>query len=181
MPCEQQMTLYYNENQRGNENNTAYPYVKPVSTPDTLRSAVRYDHVCARYRNNRRSNENFIEADAVMFDVDNTPEKGATKDIPPKQWVHPEGIAQAFPGVTHYIVYSRNHMKEKDGFSPRPRFHIYFPIIKITDQKEYKAFKDAVCAYFPAFDRNAKDAARFFFGVENPRTELVKGESDSES
>jgi hypothetical protein len=180
MPQEEYMRIYYNENHRCSETNTKYPHVMPVSDSDTLRLAVRYDHVSAYYRNGHRSNKSFIEADAVMFDVDNTPEKGKP-DIPPEQWVYPKDIKKAFPGVPHYIVYSRNNMKEKDGYSPRPRFHVYFPIDKIADAKEYKAFKDAVCAYFPAFDRNAKDAARFFFGVEDPQVEMVKGESDSES
>lgn len=62
-------------------------------------------------------------------------------------------------------------MKRKDKYSPRPRFHIIFPIDPVNDSDEYSRLKDSVIAFFPYFDTNAKDAARFFFGVKNPVVE----------
>ena len=177
MRDENTMSLYYQPGCRGNANNTRYPAAMAVTGPDALRAAVRCDHVSACYRDGHRGIKNFIEADAAMFDVDNTPAPGA-EDIPPEQWSSPEDIKQAFPGVAHYIVYSRNHMKEKNGLPARPRFHVYFPIGKIASAGEYRALKDAVCDYFPAFDRNARDAARFFFGVDKPQIEIVEGAVD---
>ena len=90
--------------------------------------------------------------------------------------IYPKDVQAAFPGVPFYVAYSRNHMKQKGKYSPRPRFHVYFAIDPITDADEFKALKDKVCAYFPPFDMNAKDAARFFFGVENPVVEFYESE-----
>ncbi|GHV24209.1 hypothetical protein FACS189465_1030 [Clostridia bacterium] len=67
-------------------------------------------------------------------------------------------------------------MKQKGKYSARPKFHVYFAIDPIVDAAEYTALKDKVCTYFPAFDTNAKDAARFFFGVDNPQVEFYESE-----
>ena len=66
--------------------------------------------------------------------------------------------------------------EEKGNLSPRPRFHVYFAIDPITDAEQYSALKDKVCAYFPQFDTNAKDAARFFFGTASPEVEFYESE-----
>lgn len=38
--------------------------------------------------------------------------------------------------------------------------------------------KESVMAFFPFFDTGAKDAARFFFGVQDPVVELHGGENN---
>ena len=111
-----------------------------------------------------------------MLDVDNTPAQNTGADIPPEKWIYPKDIKAAFPGVPFYVVYSRNHDKQKGKYSPRPRFHVYFAIDPMTDAADFAALKDKVCAYFPQFDINAKDAARFFFGVENPQIKFYESE-----
>ncbi len=58
----------------------------------------------------------------------------------------------------------------------RPKFHVFFPIRKVTDEKKYKELKESVgsiCAYF---DQNALDSARFFFGTYDANVEMVNGE-----
>ena len=52
--------------------------------------------------------------------------------------------------------------------SPRPRFHVVFAIEPMTDAKAYADAQTQVQQYFPYFDTNALDAARFFFGTTEP-------------
>jgi len=178
----------YTANCRGDFNNTSYPQAVRVTDIESMRRAVSLDHVAAKYRNGYALNDterktlipchrginDFDYADAIMFDCDNTPANKNEADIPPEKWIYPKHIKAAFPGVSFIIVYSRNHEKQKGIYSPRPRFHVYFMIDKITDARAYAALKDKVCAYFPQFDKNAKCAARFFFGVENPQIEFYE-------
>lgn len=162
------MTLYYNT-VREKANNTLYPRCKTISSFDDLKEVVSHDHVCAQYKDNRRKKDNFIQIDCTMLDIDNTDSDDESK------WITPADIAKAFKNVSFFIVYSRNHMKSKGGRKPRPKFHVYFQHEIISDLKEYENLKNNVCNYFPSFDDNAKDAARFFFGVESPQIEYFDG------
>ena len=169
----------YTANCCGNQYNTCYPNKVVITCADDLKSAVAVDHVAALYRTGftkkdagkknpipfHRSNEDFVESDCLMLDCDNTGTDNSA------EWVHPEQIAKDFPGVPHYIATSRHHWKEKDGKTPRPKFHVYFPIDTITSVQEHTAFKDAMIANYPYFDFNAGDGARYFFG--NPEAEIT--------
>lgn len=162
------MELYYSV-VRGNASNTKYPQRMEVNSSEDLEKVVCYDHVCAKYVGGHRKNDNFISADCSMFDVDNI-----DSDDPDK-WITPDMVCTAFPDVPFYVSYSRNNMKEKNGKAPRPKFHVYFPDKICTVRKSYEDLKDRVCRYFPAFDQNAKDSARLFYGVENPVIKFFDG------
>jgi len=164
------ITLYYSANQRGNPQNKKYSSMLYVNSPDVLRRAVERDHVTARYRNDYRSKENFMEADCLSMDCDNT------HSDDPAAWKYPHHVQQAFPGAAFWVCYSRNHMRPKDGKTARPKFHVYFPIERVTDPKAYAGMKQAARAVFPEFDAAAVDAARFFFGVDGPKVEYMEGE-----
>lgn len=82
----------------------------------------------------------------------------------------------AFPNVTFAVCYSRNHMKEKNGHTARPKFHCYFPMEKLTDNKAYSAMKHQIQKRFPWFDANALDTARFYFGTEHPKVMFFDGD-----
>ena len=74
------------------------------------------------------------------------------------------------------MVYSRNHMKPKNGLAPRPKFHIYLPLSKpITDFRALEKLKEQIWKQFPSFDPNAIKVTQFMFGVENPIVEHVAG------
>lgn len=161
-------TLYYN-NTRENASNILYPNEIQINSIDDLYKAVSYDHVCAKYNNAHRKKENFVQANCIMLDIDN-----ADSDNP-ADWISPSNVRDAFPDVIFYIVFSRNNMKKKGEKAPRPKFHVYFPDRLFYNREEYEHFKDEVCMYFPRFDHNAKDSARFFFGVENPKIEFFNG------
>ena len=55
----------------GNEANCLYPHEAIINTPEDFAAAVARDHVTAAYRNSYRSNDNFISADAIVWDCDN--------------------------------------------------------------------------------------------------------------
>lgn len=172
---------------RGQTRNTSYPYKAVIACKEDLAKAAAFDHVCAHYANGKnsrgdmveayRSKKTFQSASFCMYDCDNLPDNPLVDDLPPDQWKHPADADAVFPNVEHYRVYSRNHMKEKDGKPARPKWHDYFPLRQaITNAERLEAFNQTVRAHFPAYDRQALDAARFVFGVENPIVEHIPGE-----
>lgn len=169
MIINKEFMLFHNA-ARENAGCSVYPYKKLIRSVNDLCQAILYDHVCAKYIRNCRKKDNFEWADCSMFDVDNMETDN------PDEWIKPEDIQKVFSGVPCYISYSRNNMKEKNGKSPRPKFHVYFPHERITDVREYGKFKDKVCEFFRGFDINAKDSARFFFGVEKPVVRFYDGQ-----
>ena len=154
----------------GSKSNCVYPNPVTVTDADTMKQAAAFDHVCAAYRQNYRSIDNFIKADCLPMDCDND------HSDDPADWLTPFDVAMDFPGVGMIFVYSRNHMKQKGTRGPRPRFHVYFICREITDVKAYADLKDRLIADFPYFDDGAKDSARFLFGVKNATVEVYDGE-----
>ncbi len=161
----------YTANRRGDKYNTFYPEKRIITSVEEMTEAAQYDQVFAEYKDCRRSNDNFIRSDCLPVDCDND-----HSDLE-SEWKTAADIEDTLPGVPFYLIYSRHHMKWKDKYSPRPRFHIIFPIDPITDGESYRQLKESVIALFPYFDTGAKDAARFFFGVKSPIAELHGGES----
>ena len=163
------MFTIYSADVTGNPGNCSYPHRFTILEAVTLKKAVSHDYVCAEYRGGCRSGENFLSSDCLAVDCDND----HTED--PSGWVTPADVMAAFPGVGFAVHYSRNNMRPKKGRAPRPKFHILFPIARVTDAAEYSAMKRAVCRLFPYFDSNALDAARFFFGTDDPKAEYWPG------
>ena len=158
-------------NGSGDAKITSYPHQIEIKSEDDLRTAAQWDHVCGTFANGKRGIRAFQECDCIMMDCDNN----ETEDALEMQV--PADVQEAFPGVAFYVVYSRNHMRDKSGLSARPRFHVYFPLSQtITDAKAVETLKRRVYDEYPAFDGNALDAARFFFGVEEPKVEYHSGQ-----
>lgn len=155
---------------KGNISNCLYPNKVVIKDEATFLEAIKFDHVSAEYKDNYRSNANFIKADNVVLDCDND----HSDEI--KDWVSSLDVAMAFPRVTYAIAYSRNHMKQKGNRSPRPRFHVYFTIPETKDQDEYTRLKQQIASHFPFFDTNALDGARLIFGTDNKEVEFYKGD-----
>lgn len=59
----------------------------------------------------------------------------------PEEWITPEKMEEMFGDFSYAIAFSRSHMKVKDGKSERPRFHVYFQIEEVTDEKVYAGLK----------------------------------------
>ena len=156
----QRFTLYRADSSE-NPKNTVYPISKDINGIDDFRTVVRYDHVCAKYKGNRRSEANFEYSDCIAMDCDNDDSED------PEAWKTPADVAAEFPDAEFYVAYSRNHLKEKNDKAARPKFHVYFPVERVTDAKRYAAMKQQLLKRFPCFDANATDAARFYFGSDN--------------
>lgn len=161
--------IFYSADCRGKEDNCRYPNRHEVMTVDQFREVVGKDYVCAEYAGSYRKGDNFRFSNVVAMDNDND-----HTDIA-DQWVTPSDIASMLPGVPFLVHYSRHHMKPKEGRSSRPRFHIAFLIDDCTDSKAYADIKKRLHEHFPFFDQKALDAARFFYGTENPQVEMHDG------
>ena len=155
---------------RGNEKNVRYPHECQIASEAEFLAAVGVDHVCAAFQGGRRSVGNFQSADVLVMDCDND-----HSDVP-AEWVTPEKLEEMLPGVNYVLAPSRHDGEVKDGKSPRPRFHVYFPHEPIEDASEYAGLKRAIQARFPFFDGNALDAARFIYG--HPCSQVVWHEGE---
>lgn len=164
-----QMTIY-DAATVGSRSNCVYPNPVTVTDADTMRQAATFDHVCAAYKQNYRSVDNFLKADCLPIDCDND------HSDDPDDWLTPFDVAMDFPGVGMIFVYSRSHMKPKGKRGPRPRFHVYFICTETTNSEIYSSWKDRLIADYPYFDDGAKDSARFLFGVKNAVVEVYDGE-----
>ena len=164
-----QMTIY-DAATVGSRSNCVYPNPVTVTDADTMRQAATFDHVCAAYKQNYRSVDNFLKADCLPMDCDND------HSDDPDDWLTPFDVAMDFPGVGMVFVYSKSHMKQKGKRGPRPRFHVYFICTETTNSEIYSSWKDRLIADYPYFDDGAKDSARFLFGVKNAVVEVYDGE-----
>ena len=153
----------------GNPKNCTYPQKVQVQNEEQLREAVRFDHVFVKFRDNRRSNQSFEYADLLVLDCDND-----HSDVR-EDWIWPEDLAEMLPDVAFATYSSRNDNVPKEGRSPRPRFHVIFPIERVTDAGEYASLKRQTVKQIPFFDQNALDAGRFFFGTNANTVEFHPG------
>ena len=153
----------------GVPSNCLYPERTEVVDAETLRKAVSHDYVCAEYKDSYRSINNFMGSDCLAFDCDNDHSEEEGK------WVDADDVKAAFPDVAFAVHYSRSNMREKGGKKARPKFHVLFPIREVRSKEEYVELKRKVSGLFPYFDKNAMDAARFFFGTSEAKAEIVDG------
>ena len=140
-----------------------------VYNAETLIRAVSHDYVGAGYKNSYRSKDNFISSNCLIMDIDNNHSEN------PDEWITPEKLAEKFKDVAFAVHYSRNNMKLKDNKTPRPKFHVFFPIKTVENAEEYGSLKEKALILFPYFDRNALDVARFFYGTQNPEVQFFSG------
>lgn len=164
------MFTIYKSDCLGQTNNCIYPHKIEVSDSASLAEAVSSDYVCAAYKNNWRSKANFLKSNCLAVEFDNDHSETEA------EWVTPDSLMDTFTGVTLGIHFSRNHMKVKNGKTPRPKFHAFFQIEETTDADSYSELKRRVALVFPFVDPNALDAARFFFGTEDPMVEFHEGD-----
>ena len=167
--------IIYQADVVGKKNNCMYPHRREVSSADELSAVVAMDHVCAEYENNYRSIANFKKSNCVVMDCDND----HTDD--PAEWITPESLASEYEGIKYAITFSRHHMKEKEGKSARPRFHIYFEIEPTADASKYTKLKKGIRVVYPFYDDNALDAGRFIYGSSTGEVIWHDGDKTIES
>ena len=86
------MFTIYSADRAGVPSNCLYPHKASIKDDSDLKAAVLYDYVCAEYKNNYRSNSNFIGSDCLPVDCDNDHSED------PEDWVTPEDVADDVPG-----------------------------------------------------------------------------------
>lgn len=161
----------YRSDFAGVEANCRYPRQQKISCAEDLKAAAAFDHVCVAFKDCYRKRENFLSADVLVMDCDNTHSEN------PADWISMENLLAMLPKVSVAVVPSRNHMKPKDGKCARPRFHAYFGIPDITDEQHYTELKRAIHRAYPFFDEAALDAARFIYGCPVEKVLWQDGET----
>ena len=157
---------------RGKNSNTYYPDEMTIHNLNDLLKAAQLDHTPGFFKDSHREKASWYWEECVVLDVDNTGGNEITL---------PADVARDFPGVGHYIVYSRHHNKSKPKsggkgeFPAAPRFHVYFPIGSQFTGEEMDDFIKKAIASRPYFDPCCDGRARFIFGVENPQGEAIPG------
>lgn len=101
-----QFTIF-TSNCTGNASNRDYPNKVEIASQEALQEAVKRDHVCASYKGNQRSNDNFISSDVIVMDIDND----HTDD--PSEYITEAKMDELFPDINYCLVPSRHHMLEK--------------------------------------------------------------------
>ena len=150
--------VIYTANCTCNVANCDYPNKVVVDNEQALKDAVKKDHVCDSYKNNHRSNDNFISSDVIVMDVDNDHTEN------PNEFITADKMDELFPDVSYCLVPSRHHMLQKGTHPAAPRFHVMFPIEEIKSATAYTKAKELLYKMYPFFDGNALDAARFLYG-----------------
>lgn len=154
----------------GNSGNCLYPNKNVVTDKESFIAATKMDHVTAKYKGNYRSKDNFEFSDCIPLDCDNDHSEN------PEDWLTPFDIALSIPGVVFAASYSRHNNLPKGDKSARPRFHVFFPIPKVTDGEEYAAMKRKIADALPYYDTNALDSARFLYGNDSDEVEFYEGD-----
>lgn len=162
--------ILYTANCTGNPENCLYPNRTVITDADGVAKATRSDHVFAKYKNDYRNKDNFMEACVIPMDCDND------HSDDPADWETAESLSEKLQDIDHVIIPSRHHMLPKGKLSARPRLHVWFPTQKYTDHVQYAAVKSAIQRKYPFFDNNAVDSARFFFGSEVDAADIVWNE-----
>ena len=156
---------------REKSNNTVYPIQADVNSLEDMLHVAQYDHIMGTYKDNLRADSNFLQANCIVMDCDNDSDN-------PADWLMPADLARRLPDVPFYAVFSRNHMKNKNGEGARPRWHAYFPLSEIVDNPaRIREIKALLLVLVPEFDKAAKDCSRQIFGVAEPKGECYEGGS----
>ena len=95
------LTLYRADT-TGDAQNCVYRHEVHAENAAQLREALRYDHVFAKFLDNRRSNGNFEYAEFLVLDCDN--------DLSDRRddWIWPEDLENMLPDVS-FVTYSSRH------------------------------------------------------------------------
>lgn len=150
--------------------NTYYPNKVVITSKEELEEALKFDNVAAKYKDNKRGNENFLASNCIPMDCDNDDSEN------PDDWVDEKKIEELFQNVCYCYVPSKSNNIPKDKYSKRPRFHMYFPIKRTNDFNFYDGLKHALAEKYDFFDKGAVDVARFINGLNKVEVIWHEGE-----
>lgn len=152
-----------------NAQNCQYQYSGAAETAEEFEKLVRHDHVFFDFKDSYRSIRNFLGTGVAALDCDNDHSDNET------DWLTLRKLTEIFSEVQFAAYTSRNHMKQKGSKAPRPRFHILFPIGRISSADAYVALLKRLQSYLPVFDEKALDAGRFYFGNKEAKAYFHEG------
>ena len=164
-----QVNIHYS-NAYQNAKNCLYKYHGTAENAEQFKKLVACDHVFFEFKDDYRAIKNFLGTSVAALDCDNDHSENK------EDWITLRKLTEYFPDVRFIVYTSRNHMKQKGSKAPRPRFHILFPIERITSADEYVALLKRLQKYLPVFDEKALDAGRFYFGNKEAKVYFHEGE-----
>lgn len=159
--------IIYTADCSGNAANCLYPHQHTITNKKDLVAAIARDQVFAKYKDDYRNIDNFLYSHVLPLDCDNDHSED------PAEWYTAEKLEEIFGDIEFVLIPSRNHMRQKNGKAPRPKYHVLFPVSVYKDAAMYAAVKSAIQKKYPFFDDNAVDAARFFFGSRCSEDDIV--------
>ena len=162
---------FYSSDSYQQVGNCLYPYHFPVKSAEDFKEMASHDHVCVLYKNSYRGNENFLESNVRQYDVDNHHSEN------PEEWITDEQLHLAFERVPHIISRSRNYMKQKGKYSPRPRYHVAVIGEKETDSEDTQRIEELEEKYK---NLQEKYKQRFLKGEEKEESEESENKEDVE-
>jgi hypothetical protein len=135
---------------------------KEIHTEAELVGVLKYDHVFSKLKNGYRSCKNFEKTKLLWGDIDNTHSED------PNDWVTIKSFKEKFKEFNWFLYTSKSHGLEKDGKTPRDKFHVVFPLDReILDGKEVKELLIKLYDSFEPFDGQVKDQTHFFIGTDD--------------
>ena len=172
-------TLYYPDAKtRENQFENSFPNPVQITSADDLSRVIGWQHTGGKYSDDEQAKAHKITdcwrcSNVVIMDYDNS-------NLSPEEWSCPEDVKIRFPGVEHYITFSRHHNEvkhpgEPTEEGPRPRFHAVFPIHEQTDPETYKKLLKKTLACDKYMDEAMGDLARGVFGTGQKEVIAVEG------
>ncbi len=132
------------------------PVAVDFSDTEILKEIFKYDFSPSVFKDGYRRNENFTSTNLLSIDIDEGVSIGQFRQI--------------FKDYRYVLATSRNHQKPKKDKPACDRFHAFFPVPTITDAQEVRAKLKTLSDIYPFIDKQATDAARFFYG--NPEVQV---------
>ena len=158
-------------------NRSFYPIKEDINNTQEFNDFLGYDHVLHTYKGTKRSINNWKGATFLPVDIDN-------KGLQESDWMTPERFLSIIPDVTCAISFSRNHMKKKNGETPRPKFHAYLKLpYSIENNDTYKSYTYKLSKLLTINGISYTDPAvakesQCFFGCSDPNAIVINGNTN---
>jgi len=132
--------------------NQSYSNSIYITNLDELIKVTRnYSNTPNCFKDGKRLKDNWLKTNCLIIDIDNKESENSY------DWLTISDASKMI-GVTHYVIPSKSHLKQKlkdgkpiegEGFSPRPRYHIYIPTNEtIEDVNTFEYLSKTIKDYF---------------------------------
>ena len=152
-------------NRQNDINPSGFRYTE-ITTKEHLEDSLKCDHLFSEVRDGYREDKNFNQTEILWADIDN---KGISDE---KDFVTIEKFQERFKDYKWILYTSKSHQIEKDGESPRDKFHVMFPLDStVKNGEEVKELHNKLYESWmgdsgnSVFDVSVSNPTRFFFGT----------------